>query len=132
MDNERLEQIRARSKFFTDAGVAIGGYGITKSPLFSDRYKRISEQIPLSLRQLKSLIGENNNQQVLLGRVETTILDGMKTFTACIELDFEFRALGFGYAFLQASEEICLDTALAFFIGHFLSGSFPRPHIWGR
>lgn len=88
VDNERREQIRARSivtesialsKLFNDAGVAIGGYSITKSQLFSDRYKRISEQIPLSLRELKALIGENNNQQALLGRVETTVLDGMKT-----------------------------------------------------
>jgi CHASE3 domain sensor protein len=88
VDTERLEQIRARSivtessalsKLFNDAGVAIGGYSITKTQLYSDRYKRISEQIPLSLRELKTLVGENNKQRAILGRIETTILDGMKT-----------------------------------------------------
>ncbi len=88
VDTERLEQIRARSivtessalsKLFNDAGVAIGGYSINKSQLFSDRYKRISEQIPLSLQELKTLVGDNNRQRAVLGRIETTILDGMKT-----------------------------------------------------
>lgn len=88
VDTERIEQIRARaittecivlSKLFNDAGVAIGGYSITKTQLYSDRYKRISEQIPLSLRELKTLVGENNKQRAILGRIETTILDGMKT-----------------------------------------------------
>lgn len=88
VDNERIEQIRARaittecivlSKLFNDAGVAIGGYSITKTQLYSDRYKRISEQIPLSLQELKTLVGENNKQRAILGRIETTILDGMKT-----------------------------------------------------
>lgn len=88
MDTERIEQIRARaittecivlSKLFNDAGVAIGGYSITKTQLYLDRYKRISEQISLSLQELKTLVGENNKQRAILGRVETTILDGMKT-----------------------------------------------------
>lgn len=90
MDTERLEQIRARaiitqsdniSKLFYDAGVAMGGYSITKSQLFSDRYKKISEQIPPSLQELKSLIGKNPSQQALSSRVETTIQDGMKTLS---------------------------------------------------
>lgn len=90
MDTERLEQIRARaiitqsdniSKLFYDAGVAMGGYSITKSQLFSDRYKKISEQIPPGLQELKSLIGKNPSQQALSSRVETTIQDGMKTLS---------------------------------------------------
>ncbi len=88
MDAERLEQIRARaiitesnniSKLFNDAGVAVGGYSITKSPVFADRFDKLSEQITNDLHELKELVGEGRNQQVAFSRFDATISDGMKT-----------------------------------------------------
>lgn len=87
VDNERLEQIRARAivvectaitKLFNDAGIAIGGYCITKSPMFSDRYLKITEELHSSLSELKTNIGENSNQQAIFSRVKSTVLDGLK------------------------------------------------------
>lgn len=87
VDNERLEQIRARAivvdctaitKLFNDAGIAIGGYSITKSPMFSDRYLKITEELHSSLNELKTNIGENANQQAIFSRVQNTALDGLK------------------------------------------------------
>lgn len=88
LDAERLEQIRARaiitesnniSKLFNDAGVAVGGYSITKSPVFADRFDKLSEQITNDLHELKELVGEGRNQQGDFGRFDATISDGMKT-----------------------------------------------------
>lgn len=87
VDNERIEQIRARviieecnamSKSFHDAGVAIGGYSITRSPLFADRYDEISGQILNNLKELKTLIGENSNQQAVLSKIKTNTCEGLK------------------------------------------------------
>ncbi len=87
VDNERLEQIRARAivaectaitKLFNDAGIAVGGYSITKSPMFSDRYLKITEELHSSLNELKTNIGENSNQQVMFSRVQSIALDGLK------------------------------------------------------
>lgn len=73
-----ISQANALSKLFYDAGVAMGGYSITKSPLFSDRYDKIVRQIPLDLQELKGLVGDNDKQQVILGRLQTITSDGLK------------------------------------------------------
>ena len=44
-----ISRANTLSKLFYDAGVAMGGYSITKSPLFSDRYDKIVRQIPQDL-----------------------------------------------------------------------------------
>ncbi|MDQ5936056.1 MAG: domain S-box protein [Cyanobacteriota bacterium erpe_2018_sw_21hr_WHONDRS-SW48-000092_B_bin.40] len=73
-----ISQANALSKLFYDAGVAMGGYSITKSPLFSDRYDKIVRQIPLDLQELKGLVGDNDKQQLILGRLQTITSDGLK------------------------------------------------------
>jgi PAS domain S-box-containing protein len=73
-----ISQANALSKLFYDAGVAMGGYSITKSPLFSDRYDKIVRQIPLDLQELQGLVGDNDKQQVILGRLKTITTDGLK------------------------------------------------------
>lgn len=48
-----ITRANSLSKLFYDAGVAMGGYSITKSPLFADRYDKIVRQIPIDLAELK-------------------------------------------------------------------------------
>lgn len=73
-----ISQANALSKLFYDAGVAMGGYSITKSPLFSDRYDKIVRQIPVDLQELKNLVGDNDKQQQILIRLQTITSDGLK------------------------------------------------------
>lgn len=73
-----ISQANALSKLFYDAGVAMGGYSITKSPLFSDRYDKIVRQIPLDLGELSNLVGDNDKQQQILVRLKTITSDGLK------------------------------------------------------
>jgi PAS domain S-box-containing protein len=63
---EIIAQANSLSKLFYDAGVAMGGYSITKSPLFADRYDKIVREIPESLEQLKGMVGDNKHQQDIL------------------------------------------------------------------
>lgn len=73
-----ISQANALSKLFYDAGVAMGGYSITKSPLFSDRYDKIVRQIPMDLSELSNLVGDNDKQQQILVRLKTITSDGLK------------------------------------------------------
>jgi PAS domain S-box-containing protein len=63
---EIIAQANSLSKLFYDAGVAMGGYSITKSPLFADRYDKIVRDIPDNLDQLKGMVGDNKHQQEIL------------------------------------------------------------------
>ncbi|HMY52921.1 MAG TPA: CHASE3 domain-containing protein, partial [Candidatus Obscuribacter sp.] len=73
-----ISQANVLSKLFYDAGVAMGGYSITKSPLFSDRYDKIVRQIPMDLTELSNLVGDNDKQQQILVRLKTITSDGLK------------------------------------------------------
>lgn len=73
-----ISQANALSKLFYDAGVAMGGYSITKSPLFSDRYDKIVRQIPIDLSELSDLVGGNDKQQKIVVRLKTITSDGLK------------------------------------------------------
>jgi PAS domain S-box-containing protein len=73
-----ISQANALSKLFYDAGVAMGGYSITKSPLFSDRYDKIVRQIPEDLTELKQLVGDNPHQQQILKNLAVITETGLK------------------------------------------------------
>ncbi|MDP3509955.1 MAG: CHASE3 domain-containing protein [Candidatus Melainabacteria bacterium] len=73
-----ISRSNALSKSFYDAGVAMGGYSITKSPLFADRYDRIVRQIPLDVQELKVIVGDNAKQQVIVGRLQKITTAGVK------------------------------------------------------
>ena len=73
-----ISQANALSKLFYDAGVAMGGYSITKSPLFSDRYDKIVRQIPEDLTELKQLVGDNPRQQQILKNLAVITETGLK------------------------------------------------------
>ncbi|CAN5533044.1 hypothetical protein BH11CYA1_BH11CYA1_06380 [soil metagenome] len=73
-----ISRANALSKLFYDAGVAMGGYSITKSPLFADRYDKIVRQIPLDMDELKEEVGDNPKQQVIVAQLETITAKGVK------------------------------------------------------
>lgn len=73
-----ISQANTLSKLFYDAGVAMGGYSFTKSPLFSDRYDKIVRQIPQDLDELKNLVGENPRQQQILQNLQVITVTGLK------------------------------------------------------
>lgn len=73
-----ISQANTLSKLFYDAGVAMGGYSITKSPLFSDRYDKIVRQIPQDLQELKNLVGDNSRQQQILQNLQGITVTGLK------------------------------------------------------
>ncbi|MBS1990636.1 MAG: CHASE3 domain-containing protein [Cyanobacteria bacterium SZAS LIN-3] len=73
-----ISQSNALSKLFYDAGVAMGGYSITKSPLFTERYAKITKQIPEDLASLKELVGDDPRQKARIIRLEQIIRDGLK------------------------------------------------------
>jgi CHASE3 domain sensor protein len=85
-----ISRANALSKSFYDAGVAMGGYSITKSPLFADRYDKIVRQIPLDLQELKVVVGDNRKQQLIVGRLQTITSEGVKILgEAKAEIDNE-------------------------------------------
>lgn len=73
-----ISQANALSKLFYDAGVAMGGYSITKSQLFSDRFDKIVRQIPIDEDELSSLIGDDQNKQVQVAHISEITSEGLK------------------------------------------------------
>ncbi len=66
------------SKSFYDCGIAMGGYSITKSPLFADRFERIKTEIPRELQELKIVVGSDNEKQLrTIGRLERITAQGL-------------------------------------------------------
>lgn len=74
---EIIAQANSFSKLFYDVGIAMAGYSITKSPLFSDRYDKIVRQIPQDLDNLKDLIGDNPRQQQILDNLRKITYTGL-------------------------------------------------------
>lgn len=73
-----LSKANSLSKSFYDAGVAIDGYKITKSPLFSDRYDKLNRQIFADLTELKTLFGDNAREQQILKNLAVITETGFK------------------------------------------------------
>lgn len=73
-----ISQANALSKLFYDAGVAMGGYSITKSPLFSDRFEMITRQIPIDVSELRNLVADDADKQVQVQHISEITKDGLK------------------------------------------------------
>lgn len=73
-----ISQSNALSKLFYDAGVAMGGYSITKSQLFSERYDKIVRQIPEDVKELRSLVEEDQEKQEHVDKLEGITKEGLK------------------------------------------------------
>ncbi len=71
-------QCNALSKLFYDAGVAMGGYSITKNDLFSERFNKIIKGIPEALKELRALEESDSVALKKVDEIEVTINDGMK------------------------------------------------------
>jgi serine/threonine protein kinase len=65
-----ISQANALSKDLYDAGSAMGGYGITQSPVFIDHYNSLMQEIPDRVSDLKESIGNRPKQQESLKNVE--------------------------------------------------------------
>ena len=73
-----ITQANAVSKIFYDAGVAMGGYSITKSPLFSDRYDKIVRQLPEDLDKLAKIGGYSDIQKSSIENIQKFSKLGLK------------------------------------------------------
>lgn len=73
-----LSKANNLSKSFYDAGVALGGYRMTKSPLFTDRFDKLSRQITEDLAELKTSVGDNPRQQQILKNLSVITETGFK------------------------------------------------------
>ncbi len=73
-----ISEANVLSKLFYDAGVAMGGYTITRSPLFKERYNKIVGQIPGDLNELRNLVGDNPRQQETLKNLASITERGLK------------------------------------------------------
>jgi PAS domain S-box-containing protein len=60
---------------FFDAGVAMAGYSVTRSPKFGDRYQEIAQEIPETLNRLRTLVAGNVAQTESVDRLQG-ITDG--------------------------------------------------------
>lgn len=67
----------ALSRLFHDAGIAMGGYALTKSPLFRERFDSIVSSIPREFKHLQKLVGRNSSQKGSLKRLETYTNSGL-------------------------------------------------------
>jgi serine/threonine protein kinase len=69
-----ISSANALSKLVYDAGVALGGYSLTKSPLFNERYLKIKQVIPEEIDSLRSLCppgaGEGGRESQTLKNIE--------------------------------------------------------------
>lgn len=86
-ENRLNDQVRSKaiiaeansvSKGFYDAGVAMGGYSITKSPLFSDRYDKIVAIIPEDMAELHELVKNNPKQLQSMRNIFKTTTSGLR------------------------------------------------------
>jgi CHASE3 domain. len=68
--NAVIAHANALSKLLYDAGVAMGGYSITKSPLMADRLQKEMKEIPVELEKLRNLVKDNERQSQIIVELE--------------------------------------------------------------
>lgn len=71
-------QVDALRRSFYQSGVAMGGYSITKSWIFGERYESVSREIPDQVRRLKVLTSGSLKQTELVQAIEADTLSGLK------------------------------------------------------
>jgi CHASE3 domain sensor protein len=55
---EVTAQTTILSKYFYDAGLAVGAYSLTRNQMFAERYNKLVAQIPVALENLHQLVDE--------------------------------------------------------------------------
>lgn len=75
-----INHANALSKLAYDAGVSMGGYCITKSPLFSNDFENTVVEIPREISELKTLVSADKKQLEKLAKIEQVFSEQMKIF----------------------------------------------------
>lgn len=78
------------SRLCYDAGVAMGGYSITKSQPFSDRFDRINSELPKTVKELGNVVSNIPNEEAtvqLLGTHAQGLLAILREARAAIDDD---------------------------------------------
>jgi serine/threonine protein kinase len=82
-EKRRAEQLissaNALSKLMYDAGIAMGGYSVTKNALFADRFDKISALIPPGVKLLKELSAGNEERS--MKAIEDASDKGLRTLS---------------------------------------------------
>jgi CHASE3 domain sensor protein len=73
-----ISQSNTLSKLIYDAGIAVAGYSLTKNQLLSDRYQKISQQIPQEVNDLRATIGSNDSEQQIIGNLNETTTSALE------------------------------------------------------
>lgn len=73
------------SRQFHDAGIAMGGYALTKSPLFRERFDSIVSSIPREFKHMQKLVGRNPSLKESLQRLEHYTNSGLKLLSKARE-----------------------------------------------
>ncbi len=65
------------TRLFHDCGIAMAGYGLTKSPMFEEKYQDMIQDIPRAFDKMKRLVGDNPEQQASLRHLEDCTSRGL-------------------------------------------------------
>jgi CHASE3 domain sensor protein len=85
-ETKQFQQMRANAIIFEsgnlqravhDAGIAIGGYSITKNAFYGQRSEKIVASIPLELDKLRELVRGNYRQERAFGELERSTRVGL-------------------------------------------------------
>lgn len=72
-----ISQADVLSSLFYDAGVAMGGYSITKSNLYEARFDAITSQLPVAFEELKKLTAGHPEAQEPIARIGQLVKSGL-------------------------------------------------------
>jgi|AGTN01.2.fsa_nt_gi Serine/threonine protein kinase len=76
--NAMVNEANSLSQMVYDAGVAMGGYSITKSPLFSDRFNTFTQKIPLTLNKIARLDSTDRNHDEEIQAIKKLCTQSLK------------------------------------------------------
>ncbi len=76
-----LDRSHIISRLYYDAGVAMGGYSVSKSSVFMDRYNRIVNQLPIDLEALSQLVKDDREKSNTVEKIKKLVSDGLTLLT---------------------------------------------------
>jgi len=80
-NNELVKSANALSKSLVDASVAVGGYNMTKSPLFENRLDKCINQMPRELERLQEFVPKDAAHQETLFKVRENVNKSIQLLT---------------------------------------------------
>ncbi len=79
---EVTAQTTILSKYFYDAGLAVGAYSLTRNKIFSERYITLADRIPSGLEKLHQLIQNQPTAARQYSEIKQTIDQGLNELLA--------------------------------------------------